>query len=302
MTHIKYNKVYHIDKEEVEGILSGPVTVQEKIDGANASIWLEDDEFRLGTRNNEVPNFRGLWEYVDKHEGIKKLLLDHPHCRLFGEWLVKHTLEYNPEAFGHFYLFDILDESAGEWMPPNIVKNIADIHGIQRPHVFIQGAKNLTKERIEQFLGQSRLGEKGEGVVIKRDDGFTNKFGVYPRHAKMITSDFAEENHATFGGNNKASPHYHEQYVVNTWLTWERVEKVVHKLEHTLDRQLDKSDTPRVAETVYHDMLTEEIWDIQKRVQGVKFKKLRDLCKKKAVKIFHAILDGEEKSVAFEQV
>ena len=38
-----YNKIHALHKEECEGILEGTCYIQEKVDGANASIWLGDD-------------------------------------------------------------------------------------------------------------------------------------------------------------------------------------------------------------------------------------------------------------------
>ena len=38
----KYRKIHRLGAEENEGILVGKVMIQEKIDGANTSIWLEE--------------------------------------------------------------------------------------------------------------------------------------------------------------------------------------------------------------------------------------------------------------------
>ena len=38
----RYHKIYRIEKSENQGILDGLCHVQEKIDGANASIWMHD--------------------------------------------------------------------------------------------------------------------------------------------------------------------------------------------------------------------------------------------------------------------
>jgi hypothetical protein len=41
---IRYPKVYALHKEECEGILDSDadIFIQEKIDGANLSVWMED--------------------------------------------------------------------------------------------------------------------------------------------------------------------------------------------------------------------------------------------------------------------
>ena len=66
------------------------------------------------------------------------------------------------------------------------------------------------------------------------------------------------------------------------------------------DGKIDIRSTTKVANTCYHDMLTEEIWEIQKKVKSVDFKALSRICHKKAIRIFHDILRGFE-SVAYNQ-
>jgi len=114
----KYPKIYRLGKEETDGILIGDVHIEEKIDGANGQIWIEDGKVRIGSRNNTLTcdvhnpkegdnHFNGFLTYVAQHEGINKLLTEHPEIRLYGEWLVRHTLQYNETNYQHFYLFDI---------------------------------------------------------------------------------------------------------------------------------------------------------------------------------------------------
>ena len=81
-------------------------------------------------------------------------------------------------------------------------------------------------------------------------------------------------------------------YVVNKYATAGRVQKIIQKIEPELDHRIDFADTPRVAQTCYHDMITEEIWEIQSKVLALDFKKLRALANKKFVQIFHDILNN----------
>ena len=41
MTFKKYPKIHRLGKEETEGILDGVCYIEEKLDGANASIWID---------------------------------------------------------------------------------------------------------------------------------------------------------------------------------------------------------------------------------------------------------------------
>ena len=90
----KYEKIHRFGKEEVEGILeAGECFVQEKVDGANTSIWVDNGELNFGSRTQRITEgFNGFVDYIKAHDGIKRLLLDHPHFHLYGEWLVRHTV------------------------------------------------------------------------------------------------------------------------------------------------------------------------------------------------------------------
>jgi len=82
-------------------------------------------------------------------------------------------------------------------------------------------------------------------------------------------------------------------------MTLERILKIMHKIQPLIDKRLDMEHTSRVINTAYHDMITEEIWAIQKAVTGnLNFKNLSRLAQRKAAAIYHAIL-GNMPSVAF---
>ena len=146
-----------------------------------------------------------------------------------------------------------------------------------------------------EFVGQSNLGKDGEGVVIKNPT-FINQFGDYS-YAKVVTQRFKETNAITFGGNNKHSETYWEMFIVNKYATLARVKKIMNKIQPTIDKRLDFEHTSRVAGTCYHDMLTEEIWDIAKKAAVVNFRQLKRLASKKFIQIYHDVL-REDVSVA----
>lgn len=302
MTFKKYPKIHRLGKEETDGMLSGLCHIQEKIDGANTSIWLDKrGELTCGSRTRELTEgFNGFVDYVKGHEGIKKLLEDNPNYRLYGEWLVRHTIGYNETSYKKFYLFDITvvkdGEENEEFFDIVQVNEIAEEYGIEKPQYF--GLfENPTLEELMKFVGASCLGEKGEGIVIKNMD-HKDKWGNHC-YAKIVTEKFKEDNALTFGGNNKHSESYWEMYIVNKYITLGRVEKVMNKIQPEVDERLDKEHTPRVINTVYHDMIIEEIWEIQKKVQHVNFGVLRKLATRKAAKVFHDILNNHI-SVAYE--
>lgn len=297
----KYEKIHRIGKEETDGILEGRCTIQEKLDGANASIWVgESGSLHCGSRSRDLTkagdSFRGLHEYVDGHPGINKLLFERQGYRLYGEWLVRHTLPYPEDKYQRFYLFDIHD---GErYLTPDVVAEIAKEYEIEHAEI-LAVVDNPTIEQIAELCGKSVIGEEGEGIVIKNPD-FINQFGDRVC-AKMVTQRFKEDNSLVFGGNNKHSDTYWEMYIVNKYMTLARIKKVMHKIQPLEEKRLDYEHIPRVANTAYHDLLTEEIWEIAKKVQAVNFKKLKNLCTKKAIQIYKDILNGDVSVADYEE-
>lgn len=118
------------------------------------------------------------------------------------------------------------------------------------------------------------------------------QFGSH-NYAKIVTESFKEDNGVTFGGNNKHSDSYSEMYVVNKYMTVARIEKVMNKIQPMIDKKLDLEHIPRISGTAYHDMLTEEIWEIQTKVQSLHFGTLKRIATKKAVAIYKEILSGD---------
>jgi hypothetical protein len=298
MQFTKYPKIHRLGKEETDDLLTGDegtlfVTVEEKIDGANTSIWLDDaGVVQCGSRTRQLPadeSFNGFTEWARNQESIVSYLNEHPDRILYGEWLVRHTISYNETAYKKWYLYDIYDSTAEEFIPSRDVKLVAEEYGFNTPQVFAEGF--LSEEQIREFVGKSNLGEQGEGVVIKRY-GWKNRFGDHA-YAKIVTQKFQENNAITFGGNNKHSDTYQEMYFVQKYCTLARVEKIMNKIQPEIDRRLDMEHIPRVSNTCYHDMITEEAWEIAQTGKVVDFKQLKRLATKKFIQIYKDILTGD---------
>lgn len=289
--HKNYGKIHRLGKEETEGILVGVCSVQEKVDGANTSIWRDSEgNIKMGSRMRILGDeeFNGFVPFVLENGGILTLLSDHPTYRLFGEWLVRHTIAYKETAYKKWYLFDIFDDKSGTWATPEQIISIAEHYGIDT--VPIHGTfENPTVEQLQEFVGKSAFGDRGEGIVIKNYD-FINGFGDMV-FAKIVTESFKEDNAVAFGGNNRYSDTYWEMYVVNKYMTLARVRKIMEKLQPEIDERLDMKHIPRIMQTCYHDMLVEEIWGIAKGVEKLDFKALKRCSDKKAKQIYIDLLN-----------
>jgi len=305
----KYKKIFALHKEECEGLLEGLCYIQEKIDGANTSIWLGDDgEIHYGSRSRNLflqkDSFNGFADWIENNkEKLINLFKEHPTLRLNGEWLVRHTIKYNELAYRKFYVFDMEknDVWADELVPFEEMYLIAEKFNIPTVEMFAT-VENPTLEIIQEFSGKSSIGERGEGVVIKNPT-FINKFGER-QFGKFVTQEFKETNALVFGGNNKHSDTYWEVYFMNKFMTLPRVQKVFHKMESEHGR-LDMKHIPLVMGVCYHDLITEDGWEIAK-IMGTKndlfnFKKFKSLCDNKSKMIFIELLHNDL-SVAHQNI
>lgn len=291
-----YWKIYALGKDETIWILNWFWYIQEKIDGANLSIWMEDWEIHVGSRTQEVKDwFRWAVEYVKSHEGIQEYMKANPSERLYWEWLVPHTItNYNPENYNHFYLIDIEDE---EWnrYDSNNVAHIWNLYDIKVPKIFYMW--ELSKIDPTQFVWQSTLWPTGEWVVIKNYN-FINQFWN-PSHAKIVHEDFKEQNSIVFWNSSKLSPDHTETQIASACVTLARVKKIINKIEQNEDRDIQKSDINKIIWMVYHDIITEELWDIIKKHSVINFKTLSKLCWMRTWRIAVDIIEGNTESVAF---
>ena len=120
---------------------------------------------------------------------------------------------------------------------------------------------------------------------------FRDKYGNH-NYAKIVSEEFKEDNGVTFGGNNKHSDTYWEMYVCNKYITVSRVTKIMNKIQPMIDKKLDMEHIPRICGSVYHDMITEEAWEIANKVAKLDFNSLKRVCNKKIRQVYVDILNN----------
>lgn len=269
----KYQHVERFGTDEVDGIEVGICYVFPKIDGTNASIWLGDNgEICGGSRNRQVSldkDNQGFFEWLLKQENIAAFLHKYSDHRLYGEWLVPHSLKtYREDAWRNFYCFDVM--VGDEYLPYEQYKEKLDEFDID--YIAPLGrVKDGSYENFVHFLDKNNFliedgkGE-GEGVVIKNYD-FTNRFGR-TTWAKLVTSKFKEKHHKEMG----APLHEHkpvERDIVDSYVTPGRVNKVFNKIRTECDGWRSQY-IPRLLQTVYYDLVTEESWNFVKEHKNPK--------------------------------
>ena len=196
--HRKWNKIHALHKDEVRDILNGTCIIQEKVDGANVSIWLNDEgEITCGSRTKELGlngGFNGFCDWVRESQAVKDFFNSFPRERLNGEWLVKHTIQYHETEYKKFFLYDITipetqmnGKEREKRYAQSYVTELANRFGFNQPAIFAT-LENPKIDEVMEYVGRSAIGIKGEGIVIK-NESFVNSFGDSP-YAKLVSEAF----------------------------------------------------------------------------------------------------------------
>ncbi len=297
-----YEKVERLEKEECDGILNGGCYIFEKLDGANAQIYLDTEtrEIAFGSRNRVLgigdnlisgDSFRGFAAWVkENREKLQKFFDIHPDFILNGEWLIKHSVQYDPTAYARFYVFDIYDSVSERYMAIEGHRSWQDLLALNIEFVpFDDRLVNPTMEHLQEMLKiPSRYGAKyREGIVIKNYN-FVNKWGRQP-YGKLLHETFQEVK-----SKPKApiDPDAIELTIQGQFVTAARVEKICNKVKMsklyvevvgdvhcTKYHRLEMKDIPQVINMVWYDIITEDMNDILKRLKDptINFKLLKRL-------------------------
>jgi hypothetical protein len=267
---IKYMHVEKFGTAEVEGIEIGTCYVFPKLDGTNASLWVDENGgLRAGSRNREISmeaDNHGFHAHIREDWRYLKFFAKHPEVVLYGEWLVPHTLKtYRDDAWRKFYVFDVYNKNTGNWIPFDVyvstleefeIDYLAPIQTIKNgSHDMFGKSVELNKVLLKDGYGV------GEGVVIK-NYGFVNKYGrtVW---AKVVTNEFKERHVKEMGATGIVGDIV-EARIAEKFVTQHLVDKTYAKIINETGDGWHSKLIPRLLHTVYYDVITEEMWEILK--------------------------------------
>lgn len=248
------------------------ITITEKIDGANASIVVnEDGTLTACSRRNELNQnntLQGFYDFVQTLDAsIVSAALTSRYI-LFGEWLVKHTIRYPEDKMKQFYVFDVYDTETEQYMPWDFTKQIAEFIGLKTVPLFYDGPF-ISWEHIYSFVGKTEMGGEptGEGVVIKSQDRLDNKFSGTPEYVKIVAKEFSEVHQSKPQKEidpEKVAARQAAEDLATTIVTARRVEKSIQKLveDGIVPEDWDEKSLGVIAKhlprAVYNDCVKEE--------------------------------------------
>lgn len=298
---MEFKKYQHIERygtQETEGIDIGITYVFPKIDGTNSSVWLAGEaHIQCGSRKRtlaEESDNAGFWQFICDDGRFEELFHSHPDLRLFGEWLVPHSLKtYREDAWRKFYVFDVVRLSKEYWeievgmdaiktyeyLPYEEYQPLMERYGID----YIPPIAVVENGNLDTYLGllerNTFLIEDGkgigEGLVIKNYD-YKNKYGRQT-WAKIVTSEFKEKHVKEMGAPTIKGKGLVEIEIVDQYVTQALVDKVHAKIVN--ETGWHSKAIPQLLGTVYHDLITEETWNFIKKHKNprIDFKALQRL-------------------------
>lgn len=269
-----YQHITKLNSLETEGILDGIVHVFPKIDGTNTSVYLNDDgDVEVATRNRILSlthDNAGVLAYVLSNRKFKDYLHFHPNHRLFGEWLVPHTIrDYTDDAWRKLYIFDVV-----EVMPDGSERYLSyydyvfslvefDIEFIPRICTCIDPTAEQIAELQNNCTFLMKEGSLGEGIVIKNYQ-FVNKFGrtTWAKIVRPIVKAAVKLYRPISGAEV-------EQSIVDSFVTPEFVEKEFAKISIEHDG-FNKSLIPKFLGIAWYTFINEEMFNILRKFKSPK--------------------------------
>lgn len=201
--------------DEAAQLLQHPVTVEEKLDGANLGLSIDDNgDVRAQNRGAYLdldslhPQFKPLRHWLAHH---RFRLLDalNPDLIVFGEWChATHSVHYT-RLPDWFIGFDIYDRSVGRFW--SVERRDALMATIGVPVVPRLAQGRLRMEDLFQLMGASRFTDgPAEGVYIRAD-----RDGYLLQRAKLVRAEFTQAigehwSRQSIRANSRVLPHHRQ--------------------------------------------------------------------------------------------
>jgi ATP-dependent RNA circularization protein (DNA/RNA ligase family) len=179
---------FYLSDPDIKDLLSGPVIIEEKMDGANFGIIRHKKGYSLQKRGSLVgPSEHEQFQFYHNWaaKNYDKIMQIPQTWILYGELMYAcHNIFYN-KLPDYVLIFDVWDGK--KFLQYKERKQICDKWGFVMVPMIHEGI--ITKNSIYSYMPQVSLyGDRAEGIVIKR----YRKNGFYLR-GKVVWPDFMKE-------------------------------------------------------------------------------------------------------------
>jgi hypothetical protein len=244
------------------------ISITEKVDGSNASIRYDTETGKLECFSRRLKlsfdsTLQGFFNFVQTLNAAD--YADTPNYSIFGEWLVKHKIVYNPDTYQKWYVYSIYDNDKGEWLEQDAVKDFAKKHGLTYVNELYYGPF-ISWDHCRTFAHSPNYGDTQEGIVIRNITKLSDKTNRYPHIIKIVNKEFAESKrtHIKVVDPEKEAARLNAQGLMSSIVTRNRVEKILFKMkeDNLIPNELTPADMKQVAKNlpklVYEDCMKEE--------------------------------------------
>lgn len=307
ITFRKYDHIERLGHPDVEGIDVGSVHVFPKLDGTCGSVWAgSNGELCVASRNKEISpeddNHKfAAWVQTNK-DRFSFLFSDYfvkeRPLVIYGEWMVPHTLKtYQPDVWRRWWVFDVRSQAEHKYLPYEEYSELLKSLGFD----IIEPLCTISDPTIDQLRALTTTNTYliaegaglGEGIVIK-NYAWRNKFG-HQHWAKIVLDEYKAKQHRPTKvpeGEFKLELEIAQEYCTPHLVGKTRA-KIISELAQEMGVDLLEVNAqkrveeyyrlkliPRLIDTVYHDLVSESIWEIVKKYHDpiINFKELRVLC------------------------
>ena len=178
--------------EDVDELLSHPVVVEEKVDGANLGFSTDENgELRAQNRGTylDLQAPQGQWKPLKRWLAPRARALAEalsPPCILFGEWCYAvHSVHYT-HLPDWFLAFDVFDRQTGQFWSVERRNDLARRVNIEVVPELGRGHFDVPK--LRQLLGKSQLTDgPAEGLYVRRESQ-----GQLLARAKLVRAEFVQ--------------------------------------------------------------------------------------------------------------
>lgn len=273
------------------------ITIQEKLDGSNTSIFNDNGKLRLFSRTQEITdnkeNFQDFIKYVKQNEDMILKYLPNQYV-MFGEWLGQAKIPYNKKAksgaISPYYVFDIAykienmndkDKIKRYYLTPEESKCLAtnmllDFVPIIEEQIVLNNFEELIEKYVEKQKSVIDSESIREGIVVKTVDGI--------KRVKIVSSQFSEVKHK----KNKLSDNPYNW--LERFITPMRIQKFLMKVKEIENKEeLKAEDYKSIFSKL--DMLSSDV--ISEELELIK-EDINKIIKKQSVNLIKRFLETEE--------
>lgn len=294
----KFEHVERLDRADTEGILEGKCYISFKLDGTNSSVWInENGNICAGSRNRELSldkDNAGFCRWVNSNDeeaiAIRIFLQENPSYIIYGEFLgnkggkfVGSIKNYNPDALGKLWIFDIYNKDTRRYSNPIAFIEMLSDYNLSQYCIPQIEVMNPTEEYIRDIAKNNHFllpeDKVGEGVVIRNMD-FINKYGHYTI-GKLVLDEFKQEKSKP--KKEKTVSDNIEQDIIDAYILNSELSKSKAKVCVIMDiAEFDIRNGQcigRMMNLVFNDLLEEcKNWVKDFRNPTVDFAKLKRAC------------------------